>query len=74
MERRQFLKAGLGLGAFALTGSACADTATYRSFRAALARDPELVVYASVTGGQQGAACRPTCRGRSTATGRGASN
>jgi carotenoid cleavage dioxygenase len=56
MERRQFLKAGLGVGAFALTGSACADTATYRSFRAALARDPELVVYASVTGGQQGAA------------------
>jgi carotenoid cleavage dioxygenase len=56
MQRRQFLKAGLGLGTFALAGSALADSATYRRFHAALARDPGLSVYADLEGKQQGAA------------------
>lgn len=57
MQRRHFLQAGLGLGLCALTGAARADThTTYSRFHAALARDPGLVVYASLDGNQQGEA------------------
>ena len=60
MERRHFLKtlpAGLGLAASAaLPITARADAGTWRSFHAALARDPGLSVYAGVEGSQQGQA------------------
>jgi all-trans-8'-apo-beta-carotenal 15,15'-oxygenase len=60
MERRHFLKtlpAGLGLAAAAaLPLCARADAGTWRSFHAALARDPGLSVYAGVEGSQQGQA------------------
>jgi carotenoid cleavage dioxygenase len=55
MQRRQFLQAGLGLGLSGLMGAVRADThTTYSRFHAALARDPGLVVYASLDGNQQG--------------------
>jgi all-trans-8'-apo-beta-carotenal 15,15'-oxygenase len=56
MQRRDFLKAGLGLGAIALTGTARADASTFQRFHAALARDPGLAVYANLEGNQQGIA------------------
>ncbi len=56
MDRRSFLEAGLGLGAFALAGSAHADDATRRRFHAALAQDPSLAVYADTVGSQAGTA------------------
>jgi all-trans-8'-apo-beta-carotenal 15,15'-oxygenase len=57
MHRRDFLKAGLGLAALGLSGSARADArTTYQHFHAALARDPELTVYANLEGNQQGEA------------------
>jgi len=54
MERRIFLKTGAACGALALAPSVHADQATYRSFHAALARDPSLAVYADQAGDQQG--------------------
>lgn len=54
MDRRRFLEAGLGLGALALAGPTRADQATYRSFHAALARDPSLRVYTDTVGSQAG--------------------
>jgi carotenoid cleavage dioxygenase len=63
MQRRHFLKAGLGLAALGLAGAARAgdDTGsdahtTYDRFHAALARDRELSVYANLEGNQQGRA------------------
>lgn len=56
MDRRHFLHAGAALGALALANGARADEATYRSFHAALERDPSLAVYANHVGSQQGAA------------------
>jgi all-trans-8'-apo-beta-carotenal 15,15'-oxygenase len=57
MQRRQLIKAGLGLGALALPGFARADAhLTYDRFHAALARDPALGVYANLEGNQQGEA------------------
>jgi carotenoid cleavage dioxygenase len=57
MQRRQFLKAGLGLAALGATGFARADAhTTYERFHAALARDPGLSVYANLEGNQQGLA------------------
>ncbi|WP_306396984.1 carotenoid oxygenase family protein [Telluria beijingensis] len=56
MDRRHFLHTGAALGAFALASAARADEATYRSFHAALARDPSLAVYADQAGDQQGEA------------------
>ena len=57
MQRRQFLKAGLGLAALGATGFARADAhTTYERFHAALARDPGLGVYANLEGNQQGQA------------------
>jgi len=56
MDRRNFLGAGLGLGALALTGKARADAATWRRFHAALARDKSLAVYADQQGEQAGLA------------------
>lgn len=57
MQRRHFLKAGLGLAALGLSGLARADArTTYQRFHAALARDPGLSVYASLEGSQQGMA------------------
>ncbi|MCS0630840.1 carotenoid oxygenase family protein [Telluria mixta] len=55
MQRRHFLKAGLGFAALGLSGLARADAyTTYQRFHAALARDPELTVYANLEGNQQG--------------------
>jgi carotenoid cleavage dioxygenase len=57
MQRRQFLKAGLGLAALGAAGFARADAhTTYERFHAALARDPGLGVYANLEGNQQGTA------------------
>jgi carotenoid cleavage dioxygenase len=57
VQRRHFLKAGLGLAVLGLTGLARADArTTYQRFHAALARDPELAVYANLEGNQQGQA------------------
>lgn len=57
MQRRQFLKAGLGLAALGAAGFARADAhTTYDRFHAALARDPGLGVYANLEGNQQGQA------------------
>jgi carotenoid cleavage dioxygenase len=57
MQRRQFLKAGLGLATLGVTGLARADAhTTYQRFHAALARDPGLAVYANLEGNQQGQA------------------
>lgn len=56
MERRQFLKAGLGFGVLALGGGARADATTYARFHTALARDPGLAIYTGVEGEQQGRA------------------
>jgi carotenoid cleavage dioxygenase len=57
MQRRHFLKAGLGLAALGLSGLARADAhTTYQRFHAALARDPALTVYANLEGSQQGCA------------------
>jgi carotenoid cleavage dioxygenase len=55
MQRRHFLKAGLGLAASGLAGAACADArTTFDRFHAALARDRDLVVYANLEGNQRG--------------------
>jgi len=55
MQRRHFLKAGLGFAALGLSGLARADAhTTYQRFHAALARDRELTVYANLEGNQQG--------------------
>jgi all-trans-8'-apo-beta-carotenal 15,15'-oxygenase len=55
MQRRHFLKAGLGVAALGIAGFARADAhTTYERFHAALARDPELTVYANLEGNQQG--------------------
>lgn len=54
MDRRFFLQAGAALGASAFAPAVRADEATYRSFHAALARDPSLAVYANQAGNQEG--------------------
>ena len=47
MDRRNFLASSITFGALGLAaGPALADAATYQRFRAALRRDPKLVVYA----------------------------
>lgn len=61
MQRRHFLKAGLGFAALGLAGAARAAAGTdarttYDRFHAALAHDRELSVYASLEGNQQGRA------------------
>ena len=57
MQRRHFLKAGLGFAALGITGFARADArTTCQRFHAALARDQELTVYANLEGDQQGRA------------------
>lgn len=56
MQRRDFLKAGLGAGALLLAGSARAEDTTCRRFHAALARDPGLSVYANTVGERHGQA------------------
>jgi all-trans-8'-apo-beta-carotenal 15,15'-oxygenase len=43
MDRRCFLKAGLGLGALTMADAVRADQETYRRFHAALLRDPTQV-------------------------------
>jgi carotenoid cleavage dioxygenase len=55
MQRRHFIKAGLGFAALGIAGFARADArTTYQRFHAALARDAELTVYANLEGSQQG--------------------
>ncbi|MCS0611504.1 carotenoid oxygenase family protein [Massilia kyonggiensis] len=55
MQRRHFIKTGLGFAALGIAGFARADArTTYQRFHAALARDQELMVYANLEGDQQG--------------------
>lgn len=55
MDRRTFLASGISFGTLALaSGAALADAQTLKSFRAALKRDPRLVVYADTVGDQSG--------------------
>jgi all-trans-8'-apo-beta-carotenal 15,15'-oxygenase len=56
MDRRCFLKAGLGLGALTMADAVRADQETYRRFHAALLRDPTLVAYADTVSSQAGEA------------------
>jgi carotenoid cleavage dioxygenase len=47
MDRRTFISSSISVGALALTsGSALADTQTYRQFQSALKKDPSLIIYA----------------------------
>lgn len=56
MNRRDFLKAGVGAGTLLLAGAARAEDSTCSRFHAALARDPSLSVYANLVGERHGQA------------------